>query len=344
MEERHGGDVYRHPGVMDFSANINPLPTPASVLEAARDGLNRLNYYPDGSCLSLRNVLSDKLSCPVEDIICGNGAADLIYTIALACKPRRALLTVPGFTEYEAALRSVGTEIFYYPLQERQAFALTQEFFSAITAELDMIFLCSPNNPTGNIIKKRLLLEIADICEKKKILLVVDECFQDFLPNPLRYSLLPELGGRKHVILLKSFTKMFGLSGLRLGYAVTKNRELLGKMEKSRQPWPVSTPAQMAGLAALEQEEFVQHTRRYVGEEREFLSRGLRSLGWKVYEPSANYIFFRGKEGLWDKMLACGILIRDCSNYRSLGRGYYRIAVKRHEENEKLLYYMGRNG
>lgn len=344
MEGQHGGDIYRHPGVMDFSANINPLPTPAAVLEAARDGLDYLSHYPDGCCTSLRNALAEKLSCPAEDIICGNGAADLLFTLALACKPRRALLVVPGFSEYEAALRSVGTEIIYYPLREREAFSLTEGCFSAMTEEIDMMFLCSPNNPTGNLIEKKLLLEIAGICEKKKILLVVDECFQDFLPDPRRYSLLPELAGRKNIFLLKSFTKMFGLPGLRLGYGVTRDRALIGRMEMSRQPWPVSIPAQMAGTAALEQEEFIQNTRKYISREREFLCRGLRSMGWKVYDSSANYIFFRGEEGLQERLLECGILIRDCSNYRGLERGYYRIAVKQHEENEELLHWMGRNG
>lgn len=342
MLNQHGGDVYSHPGVLDFSTNSNPLPTSAPILEAVQDSIKLLSQYPDCDCRRLRKALAGKLSCfsaPIdsEDIICGNGAAELLFTLVLARKPRKALLTVPGFLEYEAALESVGTEIIYATLREDNGFALTGEFLSFLKEDMDMVFLCSPHNPTGGLIDRELLGEIADFCEKKRILLVMDECFQDFLQEPSRHSLLPELAQRRYVFILKSFTKLFGLAGVRLGYGVTKNRKLLEQMKRCRQPWPVSVPAQMAGLAALEQEEYVRLSREYVRRERKFLCEGLRKAGWKVYEPSANFIFFQGPSGLQEKLLEKGILIRDCSNYRGLGQGYYRIAVKNHEENERLL-------
>lgn len=341
MYSQHGGDIYSHPGVLDFSANINPLPTPDPILEAAKEGLELVSGYPDYACRELRAALAGSLRCPMDCIICGNGAAELLFTLVLARKPQKALVAVPGFLEYENALRSVGTEIVYYPLQETNGFALCEDYLSSLTEELDMVFLCSPNNPTGNLIDRELLLKISDICENKQILLVMDECFQDFLQNPSRYSLLQELAGRQYLFLLKSFTKLFGLAGLRLGYGVTWNRELLEKMKQSRQPWSVSLPAQKAGIAALAQEEYVRKTREYIRQEQQFLYQSLRGLGWKVYEPSANFIFFRGCVGLQETLLEQNILIRDCSNYCGLEPGYYRIAVKKHEENKKLIEAVG---
>lgn len=342
MQNRHGGDVYSYPGVLDFSVNSNPLPTPRPILEAVQDNIRFLSQYPDCHYRRFGKALAGKLSrlsegITPEDIICGNGAAELLFTVVLARKPRKALLTVPGFLEYEAALESVGAQRVYVPLREQNGFALTREFLSFLTEDVDMVFLCSPNNPTGGLIDRELLWEIADVCEEKRILLVMDECFQEFLQEPSYYSLLPELTHRQHLFVLKSFTKLFGLAGLRLGYGVSKNRKLMERMKQCRQPWPVSILAQSAGIAALEQEEYVQVSRKYIQQERQFLCEGIRELGWRVYEPSANFIFFRGVVGLQKKLLEQGVLIRDCSNYQGLEQGYYRIAVRCHEENERLL-------
>ena len=145
------------------------------------------------------------------------------------------------------------------------------------------------------------------------------------------------LGEYQNLFLLKAFTKRYAMAGIRLGYGLCSNLAVLEKMQEAVQPWNVSIPAQAAGVAALEEEEYVDEARQIIGAEREFLRDGLRQLGFSVYDSRANYIFFRGPSGLVEHALKKQVLIRDCSNYRGLSEGYYRVAVRTHEENIKLL-------
>lgn len=337
MYNGHGGDIYSYGDITDFSANINPLEVPPRISEAVVSGVHALCNYPDWSCRELREKIAQKLGCAAEDVICGNGAADLIFSIAYAYRPKKALLVSPCFAEYEAALRAADAKIEYHELTADNAFALTDAFEKQLTEDLDMVFLCVPNNPTGAVIDKKRLIRIADICEKKHILLILDECFNEFLEMPEKYSMSDKISGRKYLVILNSFTKMFALAGLRLGYAVSCNHALFEKIYNGRQPWSVSTLAQNAGLAALEQTAFVTASRKYLQEERKYLAEGLAALGCRVFEGYANFIFFYSVKDLKERLLQKGFLIRDCSNYNGLTKGYYRIAVKRHEDNVKLI-------
>lgn len=337
MYNGHGGDIYSYGDITDFSANINPLEMPTEIADAVLSGVQSLGSYPDWSCRELRGKIAQKLGCAAEDVICGNGAADLIFSIAYAYRPKKALLVSPCFAEYEAALRAIDAEIVYHELSADNDFALTDAFEKQLTADLDITFLCVPNNPTGAVIDKERLTKIADICAENHILFVLDECFNEFLEMPEKYSMLDNISGREQLVILKSFTKMFALAGMRLGYAVSCNYALFEKIYSVRQPWTVSTLAQRAGLAALEQTAFVTAARKYLQEERKYLAEELEALGCRVFEGYANFIFFYAAEDLKERLLQKGFLIRDCGNYRGLTRGYYRIAVKLHEDNVRLI-------
>jgi threonine-phosphate decarboxylase len=337
MKHKHGGDIYLYENIVDFSANINPFGPPERVLERIRESLTELVNYPDVRCGRLRQALSERLGCPTEQLIVGNGAAELIYTLVLAKCPGQALVVAPGFAEYEEALELCGTKIRVWNLQESEDFSLTESFLEALTAQMDMVFLCTPNNPTGRLIETGLLRRIVDRCERLGILLVLDECFLDFSKEEEARTMIGEIPMHKNLFILKSFTKMYGLAGLRLGYGISSDTELLERMQHCRQPWSVSGPAQEAGIAALEESEYVQRTRMKIREERDWLCRELDKLSITYWKPEANFIFFRSLPGLKEKLLQEGVLIRDCSNYRNLGNGYYRIAVRLREDNQKLV-------
>lgn len=339
QRHQHGGDIYTTSYRLDFSANVNPLGMPQSVMEAACRGVRGSACYPDVRCGSLRSALSQKERVREDALIFGNGAAELIFMLVQAEKPKKALLVSPGFAEYEQALEAQGCEIVYYPLKREREFALGEEYLRYLTDDLDLIFLCSPNNPTGVPIGRTLLLQIADICEKKGIRMALDVCFRSFLDEPEAANL--SVSDYPHLFLLNAFTKTYAMAGLRLGYGICADRTLIEKMERLRQPWSVSLPAQEAGLAALSEDAYVQRARTLVARERAWLKEKLSSLGFCVFPSSANFIFFQGKEGLDDYLKSRGILIRDCGNYRGLCGGYYRIAVKRREENEELIREIG---
>lgn len=339
---QHGGDVYRNNVKLDFSSNINLMGIPEGVLQAAKRGVELSCNYPDTECNELREAISISEGIPKDMIVCGNGAADLIFSLVIATKPKRALLLSPTFHEYEQALQSVDCELSYYQLHEENGFQLQSDFIEEIKKDIDIVFLCNPNNPTGVLIERSLMKNILQKCEDSNCFLVVDECFLDFVPEGKGYTLKGLCKESKNIFVLKAFTKLYAMPGLRLGFGFCGDSLLINKMKNNSQPWNISIPAQMAGVAALKEVEYVNHSLEVIGEEKKFLIQELLQLKFKIYGSQANYIFFRAKKGLYEKCLEQGVMIRDCSNYRGLTDGYYRIVVKRHFENIILIELLNR--
>ena len=252
-------------------------------------------------------------------------------------KAAKSVLVSPGFAEYEQALKTVNCDIRYYELSKERGFLLGEDYLESLQQDLDIVFLCNPNNPTGLLIPTELLKKIVDICKEKQIFLVLDECFLEFVSDELMNPQKKLLKGMPNLFILKAFTKMYGMPGLRLGYGLCSDIPLLEQMHQMTQPWNVSVPAQFAGVAACKETDFVVKTRIYIAQEREYLSNELKRLKFIVYDSQANYIFFEAPKNLWDLCEKENILIRDCSNYRGLTKGYYRIAVKTRQENEELI-------
>ncbi len=338
MEYVHGGDIYSYGDVLDFSVNLNPFGTGEAVKEAIVQSASGIaGQYPDSRCRGLRRALSEKLGIPQDFLIFGNGAAELIFLLAQVCRPKRAVLTEPSFAEYRQALEAADCEIREYVLQEKNGFLLDEKYLEMLDEDVDLIFLCSPDNPTGNVISRKLLLEILRRCEKKKIRMVLDECFLDFLLEPKLQTLQEELAYSGQLFILRAFTKMYAMPGVRLGYGMCSDRALLEKMERSRQPWSVSGIAQAAGTAALTEDGIAGMTRQFVAKERSWLERELDRIGVTYFPSQVNYLLLKSPYPLFEKLLKRKILIRDCSSYRGLGQGYYRIAVRMRKENECLL-------
>lgn len=345
----HGGDIYTDSGkvngeLLDFSANINPFGMPAGVRKVLRghENILRLEAYPDPLCRELTAAIAQSEGVGGESILCGAGASDIIYRLVYAARPKKAVVLAPCFAEYEQALKTVGCEVRRHALEEGNGFALTEYILPLLTRGVDMLFLCNPNNPTGAPIERKLLCDILELCRENNILLVLDECFNDFLDEPGRYTMKDCLSKYDNLIILRAFTKMYALAGLRLGYAMCGDAALLGRMYECGSPWGVSTAAQLAGLQALKEIEFVERTREFIKIERAFLKEKLTELGCVVYASQANYIFFRPHvPWLCEKLAETGILARDCGNYAGLSGEFCRIAVKKHRPNLRLLRTMG---
>ena len=329
--------MYRHPGVLDFSTNLNPLGPPPCVTEAVRESAAQISNYPDTAAAELVEALAKLEAVPQERLILGNGAAELIYALVQALRPQNALLAVPTFSEYARALAAADCGIHCACLTEETGFRLQASFIKEITEETDMVFLCQPNNPTGLLIEQELLGEILERCRACHALLVLDECFLDFVEGGASLSRVRDTEKNTELFILKAFTKRYAMPGLRLGYGICGNAELLNRMRAQLQPWNVSVPAQMAGVAALrEAGDWAEHAAAIVREERAYLEKTLTAAGFRVFPSAANYLFFSGHVGLQEELLAENILIRDCANYEGLKKGYYRIAVRGHEQNEQF--------
>ena len=210
---KHGGDIYRNQGVVDYSANINFRGMPESVRQAAKDAIDASVCYPDPQCEELKAAIAEKENVPAEWIFCGNGAADVIFSLVLALKPQKALLPIPSFYEYRQALESVGCQISEILLKEDEAFCLQKRFVNEIPMDTDMVCLCNPNNPTGQLIDREVLEQVADYCQKTDTCLLLDECFHDFLEEGSVHTLLPRVKENPKLFVLRAFTKMYGRPG-----------------------------------------------------------------------------------------------------------------------------------
>ncbi|MGI6220587.1 MAG: pyridoxal phosphate-dependent aminotransferase [Coriobacteriales bacterium] len=343
MEFGHGGDVrsfeeefgYRP---IDFSSNVSPLGAPEAVVRAATEALDRVYEYPDPACHGLVAAIARHEGVAPAQVVCGNGSADIIFRIAAAVRPRRALICAPTFSEYRRALEAVGCQVDVHLLDRGSGYRVDWRLVDAITGGTDLVFLCQPNNPTGLAASRALVEHVLERCREVGARLVADECFVDLLDDPGAVTAVPLLDRWPELVIVKAFTKLYGMPALRLGYALCADAMLLEGMGRVAQPWSVSGIAQAAGIAALECIDHVQETRALVRAERQFLRTVLASRGIEV-QGEANYLFFELDDGgaLAAKMRERGILIRDCSNYESLAPGAYRIAVKTHPENMSLL-------
>lgn len=345
MNYTHGGDIYRNKIQYDFSVNINPLGMPAEAYNAVLEACEGLDRYPDFLGATLRDKIAQAKGIKNETILLGNGAAELIYLLCayLSVKTKRGLrayMPAPTFSEYEAAIKAYGGTVDYFRLQAADSFDISEAFIDGITEAYDIVFVCNPNNPTGRLADKSLLQRIADKCKRCNVILMIDEAFMPFVEKENSYSMLcrDELEAYPNMLVFRAFTKIYAMPGLRLGYAVCSDEQIIQGMKKMTQPWNTSIPAQMAGIYAIDSKEYIERTRKLIASERLFLESKLRNgLAENIIESAANFILLRAEKDLYDKMLKHGIMIRKCNTFEGLADDYFRIAVRTHEENELLI-------
>lgn len=346
-ESAHGGDlvsarVLWAGEVLDFSANLNPLGMPEGVRRAAAEGVEEAVHYPDPLCRALSAAIARRDGVAPGQVLCGNGAADLVFRLAFSEGPRRALVTAPTFSEYEAAVSAAGCTVVRHILDRARNFDLTGAVLDELTPELDLAFFCTPNNPTGRVIDRGLLEAILEKSRAAGVRLVVDECFLALSDGGEAAGLAGYLEPYPNLLLLRAFTKSYAMPGLRLGYCLSADGALLDRISRCAQPWSVSAPAQAAGLAAAAEPSHPRLARALIARERSRLMRALEGLGLEVIPSAANYLLFRapGITDLRERLLRRGVLIRSCADYPGLGEDDYRIAVRLQEENEQLIRAM----
>lgn len=331
----HGGDIFTNTGInLDFSVNLNPLGMPKAVVNVIRDKAESFAGYPDPKCRELVSAIAEHEGCPSEWILCGNGADDLIFRLCQCLMPKKVLLCSPTFSEYERAVHLSGGSTKYHKLSYEDTFLVSNRILDDIGSDTNIVFLCNPNNPTGLLIDFNLLLKIAEKCRKAGITLIIDECFLPFTDGSSAKELLPDFD---NIVILKAFTKLYSMAGLRLGYMLTSNKNILKKTHDAAQYWSVSTVAQAAGIAALSCVEYVQETKKILRSEREFLISRLSQMGLQVIPSDANFLLIRSDVPLYEPLLSRGILVRDCSNFEGLNSDFIRICIKTREANKILL-------
>ena len=345
MTLEHGGDLVSarksYSGeILDLSVNLNPMGPPPQVLQAARDAMAQVTAYPDPLCRDLRQAIAQKDGVSPEQVFCGNGAAEVIFRFALALRPKAALLTAPTFAEYEGALAQTGCHCRFHVLRQENEFDVTQDILADIQKPVELVVLCSPNNPTGRLISEELLLQILKRCREIGAALMVDECFLPLAREGR--GMAPHLAQYPELFLLRAFTKTYAVPGLRLGYGLGAP-ELVERLMTWGPCWNVSGIAQAAGMACCALPRWPELGRKLLEQNRPLLEEGLTKLGCQVVSGQANYLLFRlpGVSDLKERLLQRGVLVRSCANYRGLGPDWYRVAVRKKEDTIRFLRELG---
>lgn len=352
----HGGEVIelaerqgRNQGeIIDFSANVSPLGPPSKALAAIKTNFWRIPLYPDPTSAALKAVIARDVGVSADNITVGNGSTELIWLFAEVFIRRNdeALIPAPTFGEYEIAVRRAGGRPKFVKLNQSNFCVKADDFINQMNARTKIIFLCNPNNPTGRIIAKEELLKIVEEAERRDILVFIDEDFMDFVGGDKRFTLADSTSVHRNTFVLKSFTKVFGLAGIRIGYGIGC-KEMVELLHRAKIPWNVNCLAQVAAVAALTNGGYINKTRQLVTEERAYLLKGLAGItGFKVFPTDANFVLANVRNvgltaaQLKEKLLEHGILIRDCSSFRGLDEYFVRIAIRTRRENAKLLEAM----
>ncbi|MBO1308014.1 threonine-phosphate decarboxylase [Enterococcus sp. 669A] len=345
---KHGGNIQEIAEIhqldpqklIDFSANINPLGIPAGVKKVLQAGIEQLVHYPDLRYRDLKAAIAEFHGIRPEQVYASNGAAEAIFMLGKTLPVNRLLLLAPTFVEYEEAFSQQATEFCYFNLEKYDfQWNVADLIQSAKRQKVTGICLCNPNNPTGQLLRQDELLQLLAFCQDNEIKLIVDEAFVDFSEED--QSLVGALNDYSQLFIFRSLTKMFAIPGLRLGYLLTSNQEILAEMEQQTVPWHINTFADLAGQQALKEQEFIKESQQYIKQERAFLVEHLAKFApaIKCYPSETNYLFFRytKEDCLQERLLTKNILIRNCDSFKGLSQRYYRIAVKSRPENEALL-------
>ena len=335
----HGGNVWAHPGALDFSASLNPLGMPQAARAALADAVDACMHYPDPACAALTSAIADFEGVSCEHVLACAGATDALTRVARVLRPRRVLVPAPAYVGYAQAFAQVGADLEHHRLRPAQGFALTDAYLEALGAtEADLALIANPNNPTGRVVEAGLIERALDVAAARGMYVVVDECFCGLTGTQGSARLLE---AHPNLVLVGALTKTHALAGLRVGHLMCADTSLLDRLRATGLPWAVSVPAQVAGVAALTDRDFLARSVAAIAREREHVSRALTRLGATVVPSDANFVLFCARAGLAADLLARNILIRCCANFAGLDETWYRVAVRTEQENDLLLEAIG---
>lgn len=337
----HGGNLleamerYGKKSFIDLSANINPFGPPEGVWEAMTKALPKIVHYPDPEYRRLRKGLAQNFDFPVDWILLGNGAGELLFSILQALRPKSVLIPVPSFSEYERAARACGAEITTLPLgvdgwkNEKNVY-----FWKEKLRESDLLFLNSPHNPTGSSLERNQFEILLALAQEMGTWVILDESFVDFLEDEHRWSGREYLREYPNLVVLYSMTKFYALPGLRLG-AVFAAPKVLGQVKEHRDPWAVNILAEEAGIVAIEDQEYPNRVRRLARESKKYFFHSFEQAkltNFMLVPSSVNFALIKILNGrsknIVEELGNQGVLVRDCGSFEGLEGEFIRVAIK----------------
>lgn len=352
-EHFHGSDLekieaiygIKKEDITSFSANVNPLGISPRLKTELASKIDAITGYPDREYTSLRKCIAAYVNADLEHIVVGNGSTELISLFIQITHPKKALIIGPTYSEYEREISLGGGSSQYYRLEEADDFKLNvEELKKELTAEFDLLVICNPNNPTSSAIPLSDMRKILDICKQRNILCMVDETYVEFAENMKDITSISLTGYYNNIIILRGISKFFAAPGLRLGYAICGNTDLLKLLNQRKNPWTINTLAAIAGEIMFTDEDYINQTKTLIKQERDKIFGLLSSCSnVKVYSPIANFVLVKIlKEGLtaadvFDAAIRKGLMIRDCSTFPFLDHKFIRFCFMSPEKNTELM-------
>lgn len=331
--------------IISFSANVNPLGVSPLLRASLSEKIDAITTYPDREYTSLRKCIAQYCHTDYENIIVGNGSTELISLFIQIEHPKKALVIGPTYSEYEREIALGGGTTLYYPLKEKDDFTLNvDDFLEHLNESIDLLVICNPNNPTSSCITRKAMRRILDVCKQYDIYVMVDETYVEFADNMAEIDSIPLTNYYNNIIILRGTSKFFAAPGLRLGYAVTGNRDLIKSINTRKNPWTINSLAVVAGETMFKDTAYIEATKQLIASERERCYQALAaSPDYKVYKPSGNFMLVKiinealTSEYLFDKAIRQGMMIRDCSTFPFLDNKYIRFCFMNPEDNDRLL-------
>jgi histidinol-phosphate aminotransferase len=331
--------------IVKLASNENPVGISPKAARAIRGCIKRVNRYPDGSCFYIKKKLSAKLGVKESNLIIGNGSDEILDIIAKAFlyEGEQAIITEPCFLEYEIVVKMKSARVVKIPMIRDYESGILSGFrydinkiISSINSRTKIIYLGNPDNPTGAYLKEPDIKRISRKCPKN-VIIVIDEAYRE-LVSAADYTDTKKYIKKHNVIILRTFSKAYGLAGLRIGYAIAK-KELVSWMDRVRQPFNVNMIAQIAALAAIDDTAHVERVKHVTKNGRDFLIKNLENLGFHVIKAPANFILFAGKNisgtQLFLRLLPRGIIIRDMKPYGL--SDWARVSVGTMKQNRRFI-------
>lgn len=331
---------------IDFSSNINPLGISRQVLKEIKKSIKQISHvYPDSNCNLLKKSIAEYVEHGIDKewISVGNGATEIIHNFVRAVSLSNSIIISPTFCEYELASKRCKMKINFIPLSKKlqiQADKVIEK--SKKINSNSLIFICNPNNPTG-LVNTQMIEKILYSIDPSKIILLIDESFIEFLNDIERESLMSKIKEYKNLAILRSMTKSYGLAGLRLGYLVA-NPHLIQKLKPFQIPWSVNGIAQIAGIAALNDQDHIRRAKKIIQRERTYMYKKINNEENHANALRSDVNFFLIKlkninSITYQKILLNfhGIYVRDCSSFRGMSSDFIRVAVRTHKDNVILL-------
>lgn len=331
--------------IVSFSANVNPLGVSPLLRSALSEKIDAITTYPDREYTSLRKCIAAYCGTEYENVIVGNGSTELISLFIQIEHPKKALVIGPTYSEYEREIALGGGTTLYYPLKESDNFKLNvEDFLTHLNESIDLLVICNPNNPTSSSIRRGEMRHILDACKQHDIYVMVDETYVEFADDMEEISAVPLTNYYNNIVILRGTSKFFASPGLRLGYAVTGNRDLIEAINTRKNPWTINSLAVVAGETMFRDKEYIEQTKRLISSERARIFDLLKkNPDFKVYEPSGNFMLVRilkenvTSQDLFDRAIREKMMIRDCSTFPFLDNKYVRFCIMKKEDNDRLL-------